>query len=138
MTDKDTYLKTLGQNVRRLRKELHLTQAELANKCGYDSENSRSTISKIEKGVNDVSASQLKQLATALGVSACDLIGNSTHLHDKSKSEKLIEQSYGKDALNVIQLFSKLDQSDQQMIFNIIQQFSSQDKYSVKKESRNA
>ena len=118
MTDKDTYLKTLGQNVRRLRKELHLTQAEFANKCGY--------------------ASQLKQLATALGVSACDLIGNSTHLHDKAKSEKLIEQSYGKDALNVIQLFSKLDQSDQQMIFNIIQQFSSQDKYSVKKESRNA
>ena len=50
MTDKDTYLKTLGQNVRRLRKELHLTQAELANKCGYDSENSRSTISKIRKG----------------------------------------------------------------------------------------
>lgn len=49
MTDKDTYLKTLGQNVRRLRKELHLTQAELANKCGYDSENSRSKFQKSKR-----------------------------------------------------------------------------------------
>lgn len=51
------------ENIKRRRKELGLTQSELANAAGYTS---KSTISKIEKGDIDLSTSMLNTIAKAL------------------------------------------------------------------------
>ena len=48
--------------IKDLRKEHGLTQAELANKLGYD----RSSISKIEKGLVDLSVDKVKEFAKIL------------------------------------------------------------------------
>lgn len=56
--------KHLGEAIRRRREELGLTQSELALRLGY---RSRSTINKIEKGINDISQSKLSDFAEALG-----------------------------------------------------------------------
>ena len=51
------------ENIKKRREELGITQDELAHTLGYKS---RSTISKIESGENDVSQSKLKAIADAL------------------------------------------------------------------------
>ena len=54
---------SLGSNIRRRRLELNMTQQDLADAMGYKT---RSTITKIESGENDVSQSKLVKLARVL------------------------------------------------------------------------
>jgi len=68
----DTEKKLLGEAIRRRREELGLTQDQLAVRLGY---RSRSTINKIEKGINDVAQSKLKSFAEALGTTPGALAG---------------------------------------------------------------
>ena len=63
-----TYSELLGKFIKKRRLELGLSQEELANKLGYDSENSRSTIGKIENGKQEITISRLRLLAKALDV----------------------------------------------------------------------
>ena len=58
-------------NIKRRRKELHMTQTELANAVGYTSD---STISKIEKGQIDLSTTMLQSIAKALQTTSISLI----------------------------------------------------------------
>lgn len=62
----------IGERILQRRKELGLTQEELAMRMGYKS---KSTINKIEKGYNDVSQSNVVKFAEALGVTAAYLMG---------------------------------------------------------------
>ena len=61
----------VGQNIRRRREEMNLSQEELAHAIG---KKSRSAISKIEKGTNDVGQSDLLAIAAALDTTAADLL----------------------------------------------------------------
>lgn len=54
---------TIGQNIKRRREELGMTQEELAIKLGYKS---KSTINKVEMGINDITQKKLKKYAEAL------------------------------------------------------------------------
>lgn len=58
-------------NIKRRRKELRMTQTELANAVGYTSD---STISKIEKGQIDLSTTMLQSIAKALKTTSISLI----------------------------------------------------------------
>lgn len=135
---KDDFLQRLGQNIKKYRTEKGLSQAELAKLCGFDSSNSRSTISKIEKGVNDVPASTLKAIAKALGVTVCDLTQNTEELQKKMLLHNLLEEVYGSKAEPLVELFAKLDDIDQVKVMERINTLLEDDKYSVKKESSNA
>jgi len=77
---KEAYLKELGIRVRNLRIKKGLSQEELASKVGYKS---RSSINKIELGINDIPQRKIKSLADALGVSASELLG----LNDTDENE---------------------------------------------------
>ena len=54
---------SIGENIARRREQLGLTQDQLAERMGY---RHKSSISKIEKGVNDISQSKIRQFAEAL------------------------------------------------------------------------
>lgn len=58
-------------NIKRRRKELHMTQTDLAKAVGYTSD---STISKIEKGQIDLSTTMLQNIAKALKTTSISLI----------------------------------------------------------------
>lgn len=60
------------ENIRQLRKQLGLTQQELALKVGYTD---RSTIAKIESGTVDLSQSKIATFAAVLGVTPAQLMG---------------------------------------------------------------
>lgn len=50
------------------RKELGLSQEELAQRMGY---RSKSSITKLEKGINDLPQSKVEELAAAFGDHPC-------------------------------------------------------------------
>lgn len=74
----------LYERIKQRREELNLTQEELAKKLGYKS---RSSINKIELGLNDLSQSKIVEFANALKVSPAYLMGwEHDNLDDKIRS----------------------------------------------------
>ena len=65
-------MSTIGRNISRIRKDLGLTQEELAKLMGYKS---KSTINKIELGINDIPQSKIVQFAEVLGTTPAELMG---------------------------------------------------------------
>lgn len=61
----------IGLAIKRRRKELGLSQSELASRLGYKD---HSTLAKVETGVNDITIDTLFKYAEALGLSATDLL----------------------------------------------------------------
>ena len=62
----------IGDRIKERRITLGMTQEELANRMGYKS---KSTINKVESGVNDVNQTTASKYATKLGVSVAYLLG---------------------------------------------------------------
>ena len=62
----------LCKRIKARREELGMTQEELAQKLGYKS---RSSISKIEAGINDIPLSKIKAFAKALDKTVAHLMG---------------------------------------------------------------
>ena len=65
---------SIGERIRTRRIALKMSQDELAQKLGYKT---RSSVNKIEKGVNDVSQSKLLEFANALRTTPTYLLGYS-------------------------------------------------------------
>ena len=63
----------LYKNIKRIREEKGMSHEELARLVGFKS---RSSINKIEMGVNDITQSKLVAIANALGVSPGELMGS--------------------------------------------------------------
>lgn len=62
----------VGKRIRAAREAAGLTQEELARRVGYTS---KSTINKIELGINDLRQPKVKAFAAALGVTPAYLMG---------------------------------------------------------------
>ncbi len=75
MKDSSEYNKEFGERVHKFRIKRGFSLGELAIRAGYKSENSRSTIKKIEDGVNAVPLPKVKALAKALDVPPMVLLG---------------------------------------------------------------
>lgn len=65
----------IGERIRIRRKMLNMSQADLAEKVGYDTDNNKSTISKIETGVNDITRTKITIFAKALDTTEAFLMG---------------------------------------------------------------
>ena len=63
--------KRLGQRIKQRRQELNMTQTQLAEKTGYAD---KTAISKIEKGVVDLTQSKIQIFANALDISPAKLV----------------------------------------------------------------
>ena len=62
----------LSSRIRQRREQLGLSQEELAARMGY---RSKSSITKLEKGINDLPRAKLEELATALDTTPAWLMG---------------------------------------------------------------
>lgn len=90
MTDEE-FLKILGKNIRDKRKELGLTQTELANRIGTTSkDNQRSYISKLESGQRNPGIVLVKHMSEALGVPVSSLIGEENRFNLLTKENQMI------------------------------------------------
>lgn len=97
--NKDDKKKAMGIFIRNRRKELKITQDELAKLTGYSD---RSSIAKIEKGVVDLSQSKIIDFSKALNVTPTQIINaeNSWGLDNKNFiSEQNVNNNNNPDIL---------------------------------------
>lgn len=131
------YLIEIGNRIKQLRTEKDMSQDELAKRSGYGS---RSTINKIELGINDVPQSKIKAIAEALGVSVGTLLcwDEFDEKHDTNKIQKEvnliehIEQQHGKTTREAFGMYVQLDLDDQGEIRGEMKQMLKAEKYSAK------
>lgn len=96
----------LYNNIKRLRKEMKMSQAELASKVGY---NDRSTIARVEKGEIDLSIDKIHLFAKALNVSASELMGmDGVNITNPSEQAE--------DHFELITLYERLSVDDKALI----------------------
>ena len=99
----------IGKRIKAKREELNMSQDELAHKLGYKS---RSTINKIETGINDISQSKVVDFANALNTTVRYLMGWDTS-EDSSISLTTDEQK-------LIDNYRSLNEEGQQIVFNLV------------------
>lgn len=111
-------MSTIGDNIQRLRKALGWTQEELAKKMGYKS---KSTINKIELGINDIPQSKIKKFADVLGTTPAELMD----WDDLSNVNLQLFASPTEPELNegeklLLDLFRKIPEDQQGLVLNLI------------------
>ncbi len=106
-------MSTVGDNILRIRKRLGITQEELAKRMGYKS---KSTINKIELGINDIPQSKIALFAEALGTTPAHIMGW-TDAEQKDSPESM-ELSEGEKML--LELFRLVPEDQQQLVLQMI------------------
>ena len=107
-------MSTVGENILLVRKQLGWTQEELANKMGYKS---KSTINKIELGINDIPQSKIVKFAKVLGVSPALLMGWE---EDTAKHLPHDEKSLTEEEKLLLDLFNRVPEDKQQLVLQMI------------------
>ncbi|MBB4035791.1 transcriptional regulator with XRE-family HTH domain [Dysgonomonas hofstadii] len=67
---KEELLIAIGQNIKRIREEKNITQAELAARCNYE----KSNMSRIESGRTNLTIGTLLNIAESLDTTIINLI----------------------------------------------------------------
>lgn len=120
-------METMGDRIKRLRRQKGLTQEELGKRLGLNKE----AISKYEKGrVENIKRSVIKEMADIFEVNPVWLMcldEQSSAEEQISKEVSLIDdiqRSYGKQAIELLQFFVELNAQGQKEALNLIEQFS--------------
>jgi len=106
---------SLGKNIKAARLQKQWTQEELAARMGYKS---KSTINKIELGINDIPQSKIAQFAEVLGVTPGYLMG----WEQEPEESGALAAKVLKDPalLHLVQAFTKLSAADQATVSALV------------------
>lgn len=102
----------IGQKIKQLREDRDWSQEYLATLMGYKS---KSSVNKIELGINDIPQSKILAFAQIFNVSPAELLTDEDQGQDEESlaSEiQLLEQIqkvYGKQAVDMLKLFTALN-----------------------------
>ena len=77
----------LYRNIKRIREKRGMSQGELARLVGFKS---RSSINKIELGINDITQSKLIAIAKALHVTPSELMGDDKEVETLIPDDNLL------------------------------------------------
>lgn len=112
-------MSTVGNNIAKIRKQKGWTQEELAIKMGYKS---KSTINKIELGINDIPQSKIAKFAEVLGTTPTQLMGwgeiLDVDLQLFSNSPEEPQLTEGERLL--IELFRQIPEESQPLVLQMI------------------
>ena len=106
-------MSTVGENILLIRKRLGWTQEELAIKMGYKS---KSTINKIELGINDIPQSKIVKFAEVLGTTPAHLRGWNEEEENSSPEEPVLSE--GEKML--LELFRQVPEDKQELVLQMI------------------
>lgn len=113
----------LYRNIRKYRKDLKMSQDELAKRAGYTD---RSSIAKIEKGQVDLSQSKIRTFASIFGVSPGELMGNDgvqVFEVDPAPYRQLFDQNMedqAKGLSEVIRMYVAFNEQDRQEVLTLM------------------
>ena len=105
-------MSTVGERILIIRKQLGWTQEELAKRMGYKS---KSTINKIEMGINDIPQSKIVMFAKVLGTTPAYLMGWEEKTPPEDKPQDLSE---GEKML--LELFNRVPEDQQKLVLQMI------------------
>lgn len=115
----------IGQKIRQLREERRWSQEQLAMKMGYKS---RSSINKIEMGINELPQSKIYAFAQIFGVNPSELLDDEPldqgTLFSIPEITLQIQRVFGDNAGNMIQVFHGLNEAGQREVLNLIEQLA--------------
>ena len=106
----------LGKNIKYYRKLKRLTQEQLAERLGYKS---RSSINKIELGINDITQTKVIEFAEVLRVTPAYLMGwddnegNTLTIQVSDKFEPSVWKLTDEQTIEVIELLRKFERGEQ-------------------------
>ena len=118
----------IGENIRRIREQNGLTQEELAHRMGYKS---KSTINKIELGINDIPQSKIIKFAQCLNTTPTVLMGwVSEEVSKKNDAIVGIVMKLRKDdeLLSMMEKISRLDDEKRQALKTVLNAFEATEK----------
>lgn len=118
----------IGENIRRIREENGLTQEELARRMGYKS---KSTINKIELGINDIPQSKIVKFAQCLNTSPSVLMGwvsEETNKKNDAIVDIVMKLRKDPDLLSMMEKISKLDPEKRQALNSVLNAFEATEK----------
>lgn len=111
-------MSTVGGNILRMRKNLGWTQEELATRMGYKS---KSTINKIELGINDIPQSKIVQFADVLGTTPAHLMGwNDEEKQNNAPSVK-VELTEGEQMW--LELYNRVSDETREVLITMMDSF---------------
>lgn len=101
------YMADIGKNIAKRRIELGLTQEELAKRMGYKS---KTSINKIEKGINDIPQTKIVKFAEVLRTSPASLMGwLEMEKKNNAIADIVIRLRTDEDFLYLVESLGKLD-----------------------------
>lgn len=99
----------IGEQIRARRIEIGMSQQELAERTGYTD---RSSITKIEKGVNDIAAGKIDEFAIALKINPDDLMNMEVENSAAAAMPKVSKQGkYPKKLIYLNPALKELDEN---------------------------
>ena len=121
-------MSTIGDKICQMRKALGLTQEELAKRMGYKS---KSTINKIELGINDIPQNKIVKFAEVLQTTPSNLMGwedqqelnlqlFSTPPAEKRESKTVIEPKLADGEKALLELFRLVPKDKQELVLQMI------------------
>jgi len=120
----------IGQKIKQLREEREWSQEQLALKMGYKS---RSSINKIESGINELPQSKIYAFARVFGVNPSELVTNDPLPKESpvtaSEIALHVKRLFGNHAEGLLEVFATLNDEGQKEALNLIEQFSEIPKY---------
>lgn len=97
----------VGRKIKERREELKITQKELADKLGYKN---RTTIAKIESGINDITQSKVVEFARALDTTPAYLMGWEDNLTEDN-AELTVRMLQDELIIEVVRVLLKHDKA---------------------------
>lgn len=132
---------SFGQRLQQALDNKGWKQIDLANATGF----SKGRISQWIHNKYIPTADGLNKIADALNVSETWLMGHDVPMtYDRERLEMgyqicdLFQKCYGKEAYKAVYTFLQLDESDRTVVTTMMNSLLTAEKYSVKKESKNA
>ena len=118
----------IGENIRKMRELNGLTQEELAKRMGYVY---KSTINKIEQGVNDIPQNKIVKFADALNTSPSVLMGwvdDQTNKKNDALANIVLQLRKDEDLLEMVVKLSKLNTESREALKPVLNAFSTTEK----------
>lgn len=124
-------MSVMGERIKQLRKSLNMSQEELGSKIGVK----KSAVNKYETGdVENIPRQSIEIMCKLFSVSPSYLLGIEELEDSLAKEAKLIEQiqeMYGKEAVELLELFTRLNEAGKQKVISYADDMTENQKYVI-------
>lgn len=131
--------KKIGQRIKQLRTKKGLSQVELAEKMGYKS---RSSINKIELGINDITQTIIKKLAIALDTTPGYIMGwvdePEESTEDVNVARDEVAAPLRSDEKQLLNLYNSMNEEGKEKALERLEEMTALDRYKKRNQSEMA